>query len=100
MSDKFNAFNQAKEEVKKEEKLKTKLPIKAKMVKQQKTIMLTPEQINKGKQLSEITGMSFSELVGYLIENAEWMSATTQLTIVTIITTLIITIVTTSAICY
>lgn len=41
------------------------------MVKQQKTIMLTPEQINKGKQLSEITGMSFSELVGYLIENAE-----------------------------
>lgn len=36
MSDKFNAFNQAKEEVKKEEKLKTKLPIKAKMVKQQK----------------------------------------------------------------
>ena len=39
--------------------------------KQYKTIMLTPQQIERGKQLKDLTGMSFSELVGYLIENAE-----------------------------
>lgn len=71
MADKFNAFNQAKEEIKKEEKLKTKLPTKNKTKKQYKTIMLTPQQIERGKQLKDLTGMSFSELVGYLIENAE-----------------------------
>ena len=71
MADKFNAFNQAKEEIKKEEQLKTKLPTKSKTKKQYKTIMLTPQQIERGKQLKDLTGMSFSELVGYLIENAE-----------------------------
>lgn len=71
MSDKFNAFNLAKEEVKKEVKLKTKLPIKKKEKKIYKNIMLTPAQAKKGADLASLTGMSLSELIGYLIENAE-----------------------------
>lgn len=67
----FNAFNQAKNEVRKKAKLKSTLPAKEKQTKKQKTIMLTPAQISKGNELMEQTGMSFSELVGYLIENVE-----------------------------
>ncbi|KSU19292.1 hypothetical protein [Lactococcus lactis] len=72
MSDKFNAFNKAKEEIQNRPHVSTSLPqFKKKENKKQVTIMLEPNQKERGKELADMTGMSFSELIGYLIDNAK-----------------------------
>lgn len=74
MTDKFNYFKQANEEINKKDSTKPKfvLPTKTKIEKKQKTVMLTPKQIDKVKRLSEITEMNFSDSLGYLIDNVSF----------------------------
>lgn len=72
MVDKFNAFAKAQEETKNRPKLTTTLPPKKiKTNKLQVTIMLEPNQKARGQKLAEESGMSLSELLGYLIDNAQ-----------------------------
>lgn len=40
--------------------------------KKQKTVMFTPSQIEKGELYAKQLNMSFSELIGYLIDHAEY----------------------------
>ena len=74
MSNKFNSFKKANEEIEQKDSSKPKyiLPTIPKIEKKQKTVRLTPKQIDKVKRLSEITEMNFSDSLGYLIDNVSF----------------------------
>lgn len=77
MSDKFNAYKKANEEVNKNNIAGLNVPLPSinsakSRVKKQKTVMFTPNQIEKGETYAKQLNMSFSELMGYLIDNVEY----------------------------
>lgn len=61
-------INHHKKEIHKE----NKPLIPQKSNKKQKTVMFTPSQIEKGEIYAKQLNMSFSELMGYLIDHAEY----------------------------
>lgn len=76
MNDKFNSFKKANEEIETEQKDSSKpkfvLPTVPKIEKKQKTVRLTPKQIEKVKRLSALTDLNFSDSLGYLIDNVSF----------------------------
>lgn len=75
MSDnKFSNFNErAKEEAsqKKVAQMPPKMPNNEREVKKNMTVVITPSNKAKFKELADSAGMSMSELLAFWIENAE-----------------------------
>lgn len=75
MTDKFNAFNLAKEEVHTKEeglpKMPMGIPIQQKENKQPMQISITPTNKKKLKEMAASVNMSASGLIAYWIENQE-----------------------------
>lgn len=71
MSDKFNAFNNAKNEANQNEDLKPAAirPRKRERKSEQLTIVLTPTNKNRIREIADSVGMSISELIAYWVEN-------------------------------
>lgn len=72
-ADKFNAFKQAEKEANNSQKVKKPLAIPKvkKETKEQMSIVLTPTNKKKLREMAESVNMSASELIAYWIENQE-----------------------------